>query len=721
MAKFPMDLSRFKKIAADKDCVTLKSSDGHEIKIALRALSPKARGQFAALPIHKADGGDSAEPSPTPTSDPNAPWNSGEKKDFTDVFNESMGHYIKRKFGFDKGGDVYEPRETLPASHPEKHQKGVHDTSIFKGGKGVSMSGEDQRSGLDVKPEHERVLSEMKSMPKPKLYAQGSQGVSSGDSAPSSSDDSAPSSSDDSSQSSAPQSPVTINIGGNGQDPTTALPQQPPAIPGGTIPLPAIARPGQVLANPGPVATTGVNLANPGPQQQQQQQDQDDGDQSQAGSDDQSSSSGQQAPDSSNPMAAVNKPAPQVSPPGSATPISPVQTPQQNYADMQADIRNKYLQEDQAWQHDLNNGHITPETYHDLFAKKSTLGQIGSIFGMLVGGIGSGLTHQPNMAFQMMDNEIQRDLDAQKQSKSNAQNLLNLTNQHELQKAQAANLGAQSNLTQAQANQESVQLSVMKANRIALQDQINKLKNMDPKSPEYSATVQAIGMMSSAVDAKNYGIASQLAATKMLLGQGPNGPIGGSGSDQAFAQRQRAERLSGDPKLVADADANEQRHIDGIPGLASRPIPEGIRNQVVAMNTLDAKGKDLLNYMNQNRGSVDPSVRTTAQQKLEELKNFYNGSIEGGALTEGRLGWYDKQLGKGYNPTSLIGQLLGSTAGLKEVVNSNSLRRDLLVKSVGLNPPKQQATPTSGGLQEGRTGTMKVVVKNGKWKPLHQQ
>jgi hypothetical protein len=75
-----------------------------------------------------------------------------------------------------KGGEVesdeWEPRETKSAMHPEKHHKGVHESSRF-GTKGVSMAGEDQRTGLDSKEEHHRVLGEMRAMKKPKLYAEG--------------------------------------------------------------------------------------------------------------------------------------------------------------------------------------------------------------------------------------------------------------------------------------------------------------------------------------------------------------------------------------------------------------------------------------------------------------------------------------------------------------------------------------------------------------------
>jgi len=68
--------------------------------------------------------------------------------------------------------DMYSPRETLSNDHPEKHQKGVHETARV-GKPGESTAGYDHKNGFDTKPEHRRVLSEIKSMKKPNLYAKG--------------------------------------------------------------------------------------------------------------------------------------------------------------------------------------------------------------------------------------------------------------------------------------------------------------------------------------------------------------------------------------------------------------------------------------------------------------------------------------------------------------------------------------------------------------------
>jgi hypothetical protein len=67
MAKeFKLDLSKFKKIKSDKASTTLRHEDGHELKVAHSALSPKVRAQMHELPTMLAEGGDVAD---GPTTD----------------------------------------------------------------------------------------------------------------------------------------------------------------------------------------------------------------------------------------------------------------------------------------------------------------------------------------------------------------------------------------------------------------------------------------------------------------------------------------------------------------------------------------------------------------------------------------------------------------------------------------------------------------------------
>lgn len=96
-----------------------------------------------------------------------------------------------------------------------------------------------------------------------------------------------------------------------------------------------------------------------------------------------------------------------------------------------ADKAQQMTNENLNFADDLSFGRIKPKTYGDLYHSKDTLGKIGTIFGLMLGGMGSGLTGQPNALMHMMDKEIERDLEAQKKDQENAQNWYNIA----LQKA----------------------------------------------------------------------------------------------------------------------------------------------------------------------------------------------------------------------------------------------------------------------------------------------
>jgi len=99
--------------------------------------------------------------------------------------------------------------------------------------------------------------------------------------------------------------------------------------------------------------------------------------------------------------------------------------------------------EDDALAQDMATGQIHPHTYADLFHDQSTLGKIGTIFGLLVGGMGSGLAHQPNALLGMMDKTLDRDLEGQKQSAANRQNFYKIRQQQQLTDAAARLQAAQ--------------------------------------------------------------------------------------------------------------------------------------------------------------------------------------------------------------------------------------------------------------------------------------
>ena len=200
-------------------------------------------------------------------------------------------------------------------------------------------------------------------------------------------------------------------------------------------------------------------------------------------------------------------PAPQTAAPAAQPQAAPTPTPTAG---------DRYQAEDAAWTQDLKNQHITPLTYQKLFADKSTPGKIATLFGLVAGGIGSGLTGQPNAAIQMMDKIISNDLEAQKQSKSNAFNYWNATYNHLLQQAQARGLDASSKYTQAQTATMTDALSRKRMQRAQLQDMYNTIQHMNPNDPRYGNYVRAYSAIAQAADMDTATAKQKVDALNML-------------------------------------------------------------------------------------------------------------------------------------------------------------------------------------------------------------
>lgn len=385
---------------------------------------------------------------------------------------------------------------------------------------------------------------------------------------------------------------------------------------------------------------------------------------------------------------------PSSQPSGDAPQIPAPQTPVQVAQNTKATLTD----EAQKVQQDLDNGHIKPETYKDLFEKKDTLGKIGTIFGLLVGGMGSGLTHQPNALLGMMSKEISNDLDAQTKSAANRQNFMSIAQKGLMNKAAVTGQNIAN-----QTNQRALAWSAQA--RTALHAQVQNAMNLPEGSTQRAQAMQALTILGQGIDKKESDIFSQAGlAQAMSESMGGNG--GGNGSNTKLMK----SGMMG-PAFKEVGEDTEQKTIPGIPGQATRPIEGKDRDQIQAMNVLSNKASDLMGFAKQHTGTLSPAQRAIGQQKADEMVNFYNQSLASGALTQGRLGWLDEQIKK--NPTGLFTQLMGNNARLSEIKNSNDMRKNLLLKSYGYNVPSGGSGGSSGGMtsKSGRP----MIQKNGKW------
>lgn len=346
---------------------------------------------------------------------------------------------------------------------------------------------------------------------------------------------------------------------------------------------------------------------------------------------------------------------------------------------------------------DVDAGHIQPKTYHDLFAEKSLPGKIATIFGLLVGGAGSGMAHQDNALLKMMDNEISRDLQAQEKNAANKQSFLTINGNNLSHMAAAGKMGAETrDLNLAMAKDK---MNYTFYNDLA--QYAAKIHQSAPGSPSDIAAQQKLSLIKDAmINDKASGFAKAAGAYSLA------NQLGGGGSSNTTLMK---SGLLGPEMKEVGADI-EQKTFPGVPGRADRPIEEGDRKQVTAMNVLSKKASDLLDFAKSHKGTLSPKERALGAQKAEEMVNFYNGSLNSGGLTAGRLKWLDSQIGK--NPTSIFQDILGNNSRLEEIKNSNDMRQNLLLNSYGMKGGTQEKSSSSTLLSKsGRP----MVQKNGKW------
>lgn len=344
---------------------------------------------------------------------------------------------------------------------------------------------------------------------------------------------------------------------------------------------------------------------------------------------------------------------------------------------------------------DVDAGHITPKTYADM-AGKTSMGKVGTLFGLLIGGAGSGLAGQDNALLKLMNQEINNDLQAQQESQKNRQNLFSINGQNLAQMANAGRIGAETTqMNQAMAKDQ--------ANYFYF-NQLAKFANSLPAGSEpWVKAQQKLAFLKDAMGkerASGFAQAAGAAAMANQLGGGSNTTLMKSG-------------LLGPEAREVGSDI-EEKTIPGVPGRASRPVPQAHRDQVNHMNVLADKAKDLMSYAKAHEGTWDPKTRAIAQQKANELVGFYSSSL-GTSMTEGTRTWLDDQIAK-KNPTSVIGQeLYGSNARLKEIADSNDMRKNTLLKGLGFNvksSASNEASKTSSGVTS-KSGR-EIEYKNGK-------
>lgn len=365
-------------------------------------------------------------------------------------------------------------------------------------------------------------------------------------------------------------------------------------------------------------------------------------------------------------------------------------------ADRKQQIKNDLDYETAAHEQDVAAGHIKPETYKALM-DKSTFGKVGAIFGMLLSGMGSGLARQPNMLMEMWNNTIKNDLESQKNSAQNAQNLLRINQANELNKAQTGNLTAEA-ATKAYALTQAQML------QLSFHDQVLKVAKMPegPQKQQAMATMAALyPVMKDKINNINDLAASTGAFASLLQG-------GGQGSPQNTMFMKSG--LLG-PEAAKVGEDVESKRIPGIPGLAAAPLAGADKQEIGSGMEFDKQLNNFMDWTKTHSGDLNPVDRKYGEALAAQLQGSYRQATHGGVYKEGEQNFISKIITdeptKFFNKIRVLPQLNAVRDDLH-----NRLDQSLKNKGFAGYPGiQQQQQPQTVMSKSGRP----MYQQNGKW------
>lgn len=327
----------------------------------------------------------------------------------------------------------------------------------------------------------------------------------------------------------------------------------------------------------------------------------------------------------------------------------------ENVVNQLADIDKKYQpvednlnQRNQELANAIQTDKIDPNR---VWSNMSTGNKITAAISILLGGFGAGLQGKgaKNSALEIIDKDIERDIDSQKTELGKKQTLFseNLRQLGDVRAARAATKSQLMTIAQAQAN------------KIAA----------DSGSKEASLNMQSLN---AGIDLKRAELAKEAKTRALLTGEGNANP----------------DRLIQYLRMTNPAMAKEMegRYVPSV-GIGSVPVPEKVRDQLIAHKQLDDSAKDLSNWVKTHStvvpGTEDYNVGAQKAQVLQQL--IRHGQLQT-VYREGEQPLLDKMVNS--NPAGFL-KSYSTEPKLKELIESNQRQFNTLKQGYGL--PQQTA------------------------------
>ncbi len=306
---------------------------------------------------------------------------------------------------------------------------------------------------------------------------------------------------------------------------------------------------------------------------------------------------------------------------------------------------------------DIKAGHINPNAYLE---NLSTAGKVSTAIGLMLGGWSSAYTHQGNPAAAFIEQQMNRDIEAQKADMSNKKTVL----------------GAYFDQTH---NMESAE-SMARATQLAIYSH----KFQDAALTAATPLAKARALQASA--ALQQQIYPLIRSAQFAQSQANLANSSGNGIDAQVQSAMLQARINGDHEGYKDI---QSRYLPGI-GLAKIPVTGEDRAQAVNLQSLDQNIAHAVELQKKfgNSGAWTTKNRADANSLKEELSVSLGQLYNLKRINDHEFNSYTKQIGNigGVNAG-------GTLEGLKNMQGELQGRKTALFSSLGLQAPAPAAAP----------------------------
>lgn len=336
--------------------------------------------------------------------------------------------------------------------------------------------------------------------------------------------------------------------------------------------------------------------------------------------------------------------------------------PAQNSADMMQDYNH--------WVGDLRNGYVDPNKFID---NQGSGRKVRSAIGLILGGLGSGLTGGPNFALEYLNAEKNRDIQKMQNNKDIGNSVL-AHNYQQFGNMQTAI--AQTHLMYNAAYQHML-------------DQ-NLDANATPQAKAAAEAAKAKWTQENALWLQSGQAAQQ---RDQAAKQNMNGQQGASNGRMGLPMAQTNSGPNGqmidmmrrtNPQV---AQSYASRYYPPTDELASRDLDPKTVENLKAQDDFDQSAKSLLDWANKNSGSITPKKRAEGEAMALEVQRKFGAASGGGVPTEGRTAEEQKVVGA--KPGEFLNDFRGYQSALQTVINANQRTMRINKAAAGLNPNAQ--------------------------------